>query len=97
MFRMSKYEMLVDFADKLKIFMKELKRHVTSKNMEAGDSQIIGKKKMDFRVYKKICELFLKEESEEYLFTCCFLTLEWNLMVRLESIVFAHLFHSLDF
>ena len=58
LFRMSKYEMLVDFADKLKIFMKGLKRHIVSKNKEAGDSQIIGKKMMDFRVYEKICELF---------------------------------------
>ena len=50
LFQMSKNEMRVDFADKLKIFMKGLKRHVASKNMEAGDIQIIGKKKMDFRV-----------------------------------------------
>jgi len=90
---MSKYEMLLDFADKLKIFMKGVMLHVASKNMEAGDSQIIDKQKMDFRVYEKICELFLKEESEEYLFARCFLTLEWNLMARSESIVFAHLFH----
>ncbi len=74
LFRMSKYEMLVDFADQLKIFMKGSKRHVASKNMEAGDSQIIGKKMMDFRVYEKRCELFLKEESEEYLFARSFLT-----------------------
>jgi hypothetical protein len=42
---------------------------------------------------KKICELFLKEEEEEFLFARCFFTLEWNLMARSESIVFAHLFH----
>jgi hypothetical protein len=54
---------------------------------------MIGKKKMDYKVYKKLCELFMKEEGEEYLFACCFLTLERNLMARSESIVFAHLFH----
>ncbi len=61
--------------------------------MEDGDSGIIGKKKMDFKVYEKICNLFMKEEGEEYLFAHCFLTLEWNLMARSESIVHAHLFH----
>ncbi len=85
--------MPMDFAEKLKMFMKGMKRHVATKNMEGGDCQIIGKKKMDYKVYEKICELFLKEEQEEFLFACCFLTLEWNLMARSESIVFAHLFH----
>jgi hypothetical protein len=47
--------------------------------MEDGDSGIIGKKKMDFKVYENICELFMPEEGEEYLFAHCFLTLEWNL------------------
>ena len=34
---------------------------------------------MDFNVYAKISELFLKEEGEEFLFARCFLMLEWNL------------------
>ena len=42
---------------------------------------------------QKLCELFMKEKGEEYLFAHCFLTLEWNLMTQLENIVFAHLFH----
>jgi len=33
------------------------------------------------------------EEGEEFLFARCFLTLEWNLMARSESIVHAHFFH----
>ncbi len=53
-----------------------MKRTVAAKKMENGDSGIIGKKKMDFKVYKKICELFLKEEGEEFLFARCFLVLE---------------------
>jgi len=93
LFRMSKYDIPVEFADNLKIFMKGMKRTVAAKKMEDGDSGIIGKKKMDFKVYEKICELFLKEEGEEYLFADCFLTLEWNLMSRSENIVHAHLFH----
>jgi hypothetical protein len=84
---MSKYDMASDFAENLKMFMKGMKR------MENGDSGIVGKKKMDFKVYKKVCELFLKEEGEEFLFACCFLVLEWNLMSRSDNIVHAHLFH----
>jgi len=93
LFRMSKYCIPGEFAENLRIFMKGMKRHVATKKMEDGDSGIVGKKKMDFRVYEKICELFMKEEGEEYLFARCFLTLEWNLMARSESIVHAHFFH----
>jgi len=93
LFRMSKYKMLEPMSEKLKMFMKCMKRHVASTRMESGDSQIVGKRKMDFKVYEKICELFLKEEAEEYLFARCFLTLEWNLMARSESIVTANFFH----
>ncbi len=70
----------MDFAEKLKMSMKGMKRHVATKNMEGGDFQIFGMKKMDYKVYEKICELFLKEGQNKFLFVCCFLTLEWNLM-----------------
>jgi len=72
---MSKYDIPSDFADNLKIFMKGMKPTVAAKKMEDGDSGIIGKKRMDFKVYGKICELFLKEEGEEFLIARCFLVL----------------------
>jgi hypothetical protein len=56
--------------------MKGIKRHIAAKKMEDGDSGIVGKKKMDFKVYKKICELFMVEDGKKYLFARCFLTLE---------------------
>ena len=93
LFRMSKYDIPAEFADNLKIFMKGMKRTVATKKMEDGDSGIIGKKKMDFKVFEKICALFLKEDGEEFLFARCFLVLEWNLMSRSDNIVHAHLFH----
>ena len=71
------------------MFMKGMKHHVAMKSFLNGDSGIIGKKKMDLKVYEKNCELFLKEDGEEFLFGRCFITLEWNLMVRSESVVFA--------
>jgi len=50
---MSKYDIPAEFTDNLKIFMKGMKRTVATKKMEDGDSGIIGKKKMDFKVFKK--------------------------------------------
>ncbi len=88
--------MHTEFAEKLKLFMKGMKRHVAAKKMEDGDSGIIGKKKMGFKVYEKICELFMKEEGEEFIFARCFLTLEWNLMASRENCICSPLSHHLE-
>ena len=77
---MSMYKISVDLSEKLKLFMKGMKQHVAAKKMEDGDSQIIGKKKMDFKVYEKICEFFMKEEDKDFIFSRSFFTLEWYLM-----------------
>ncbi len=80
LFWMSKYTMSSYFAEQLKQFTQGIRRTVADKKKEQGDNLMIGKKKMEFKVYQKICELFLGEEGEEFIFACCFLTLEWNLM-----------------
>jgi hypothetical protein len=67
-------------AKKLKQFTQGIKRTVTDKKKEKGDRLMIGKKKMDFKVYQKMCELFLAAKGDELIFACCFLTLEGNLM-----------------
>ncbi len=95
LFRMSKYAMPSDFFDNLKQFTKGIRRHVANKKVQEGDVAIVGKKKMGFNVYKKICELFMKEEGEEFIFAHAFLTLEWNLMARSENVVQAHILHVL--
>ena len=53
LYRVSRYDIPVEFVENLKIFLKGIKRHVAAKRMEDGDSEIVGKKKMDFKVYKK--------------------------------------------
>jgi hypothetical protein len=93
LFCMSKYAMQPGFFGNLKQFMKGIWQHIANKKAQEGDVSIIGKKKMGFDVDNKICELFLREEGEEFLFARAFLCLEWNLMVRLENIVHAHIFH----
>ncbi len=81
------------FFKNLKQFTKGIRRHVANKKAQEGDVSIIGKKKVGFDVYKKICELFLRKEGEEFLFARVFLCLEWNLMARSENIVHAHILH----
>jgi hypothetical protein len=51
---MSKYKISVDFAERLKIFMKGMKQHVASKKMESGNANMIGKQKMDYKLYEKL-------------------------------------------
>ena len=62
-----------DFFAELKKFTKGIRHHVADKKALKENVSIIGKKKMGFDVYKKICNLFLKkEEREEFIFTCAF-------------------------
>jgi hypothetical protein len=90
---MSKYEMHLAFTEQLKQFTKGIRRTVADKKKVEGDSNIIGKKKIDFNVYQLMCELFMMEEGEEFIFVRSFLTLEWNLMAQSENVVHAHMFH----
>ncbi len=93
LFSMSKYAMQSDFFDNLKQFMKGIQLHDTDKKVQEGDVAIVRKKKIGFNMYKKICELLMKEEGEEFIFAPAFLTLEWNLMLRSKNVVQAHILH----
>ncbi len=85
--------MQTNFFDNLKQFTKGIRRHVADKTVLEGVVTMVGKKKMGFNVYKKICQKFLQEEGEEYIFSRAFVTLEWNLMVRSENVVNTHILH----
>ncbi len=76
LFCMSSYNIEPDFFKNLKQFTKSIRRHISNKKELAGYTGIIGKKKMGFDVFKKICKLFLKEEGKEFIFACVFLCLE---------------------
>ena len=93
LFRMSKYAMQTNFFDNLEQFTKGIRWHVADKKVLEGDVTMVGKKKMGFNVYKKMCEKFLQEEGEDYVFAHAFVTLEWNLMARSENVVNAHILH----
>jgi hypothetical protein len=84
------------FTGQLKQFTKGIRRTVADKKKVESDSMLIGKKKMDFNVYQLMCELFMREEGEEFIFSRCFVTLEWNLMARSENVVqFSHVPHHM--
>jgi hypothetical protein len=93
LFRMSKYAMQLDFFDNLKQFTKGIQQHVANKKVQEGDVAIVGKKKMGFNMYKKICKQFMKLEGKEFIFAHAFLTLEWNLMARSKNVMQAHILH----
>ena len=69
---MSKYEVDEEFDTKLKQFMNGMKRTLQQQKVIHGDDFHEGKRKLSFEVYEKMCELFLKEESKEYLSVHCF-------------------------
>ena len=95
LYRMSKYSLPTEFDENLKMFNKGIKRKVANVKKASGDVALIGKVKMQFAVYRKICELMLREEGPEFLFARAFLILEWNLMARAENVVHAHILHVL--
>jgi hypothetical protein len=49
LYRMSKYDIPVEFADNLKIFMKGMKRHVAAKKWRMGTAESLVRKKWMLR------------------------------------------------
>ncbi len=72
LFCMSDYNMKPNFFKNLKQFTKDIQYHIVHKEELEGYTNIIGKKKMGFDIYKKIRELFLKEEGKEFIFASIF-------------------------
>ena len=66
---------------------------VQQKKLEYGDSLNKDKKKMGWKVYELMSKLFVEGKDNEYIFAHAFLTLKWNLMVRSENVVHAHILH----
>lgn len=93
LFRMSSTKKRKSFEAKLKQFMSGISKKVTNEKKKRGGAQRVGKKKMDFAVYKTLCEKMFEEEDKEFIFARLFLILEWNLMARSESVVNAHVNH----
>ena len=76
-----------DLQKDLSTYVKGLKRVVAEEKKKTGQKLTEGKRFMSRMVYKKFCQILMNGESDEYLFAHCFLTLEWNLMARVDNIV----------
>ena len=93
MYRLMGVQMDPTFQKLLAQYVKGLKRVVAENKKNTGQKLTEGKRPMSREVYKKICDILIKGESDEFLFAHCFLTLEWNLMARADNVVSANVSH----
>lgn len=77
----------------MKDLMGSLKRIIAREKQEKGDSLESGKSPLSFSAYKYICKVLFTSEDVNAIFGHCFLTLEWSLMARADSVTMTHIEH----
>src|SRR5689334_22116567 len=82
-----------EFESELSNHFKGLKRTLATEAAAGVASVKVGKDPLQFRLYRKLCELFLNKKSASYAFGRCFLILCWNLMCRAGNAVNIHFGH----
>ena len=87
LFTMSNLSPPPRFREQVSVLLKGFRRTITEQKVAAGECLEEGKEVMSFSCYKLLCEKFMKGERDEYNFAHLFLTLEWNLMARADSII----------
>ena len=87
LFTMSNLSPPPRFREQVSVLLKGFRRTITEQKVIAGESLEEGKEVMSFACYKLLCEKFMQGNRDEYNFAHLFLTLEWNLMARADSIV----------
>ena len=85
--------MPISFQTNMRQLLAGLRREQAKRRVKDGDEKIEGKKKMDFAVYQKMCELMFARAGSCWIFAHLFLVLEWNLMMRAENCADAHVSH----
>jgi hypothetical protein len=75
------------FREQVSVLLKGFRRTITEQKVTTGESLEEGKDVMSYSCYKLLCEKFMQGDRDEYNFAHLFLTLEWNLMARADSIV----------
>ena len=71
-----------EFRLDLSLLINRMKRKVAYQEAKSGESLDEGKRLMSYEVYKKLCELLLEVEGDDYTLAHVFLTLEWNHLAR---------------
>ena len=70
-----------------------LKRQKAREDQATGQRIQVGKDSLKKDVYEYICELLLGSTDKAAIFAHCFLTLQWNLIGRSESVTNSHVAH----
>ena len=82
-----------DMVSKMGQYLRGISRQNAARKAKEGDSSQEGKRKMDFAVFQRMCELMLAKKDGKYAFAHLFVVLEWNLMMRAENCADAHIHH----
>ena len=93
LYRLMEVRMDDSFRKLLHQYVQGLKKVVAENKKATGQKLTEGKRAMSRSVYKRMCELFMEGDSDEYIFGHCFLTLEWNLMARADNVCSAMVSH----
>ena len=64
--------------------MKGLRKTIAKTMSENGQHIIEGKEHMSFKCYQQTCKLLIEDGSPDLVFAVCFLTMQWNLILRSE-------------
>jgi hypothetical protein len=87
MYRMSNQVINTELQRQISVLISGMKRTIASEKVGRGESLKEGKRTMSFAIYSTMCDLMYRGDDDEYLFAHCFLTLEWNLIVRSDNCV----------
>lgn len=70
-----------------------LKRKKAREDQATGQRIQVGKDSLKIEVYEYICQLLLESSENTAIFAHCFVTLQWNLIGRSESVTNSHVAH----
>ena len=75
-----------DVIKEFNLVMGSLKKTISAYNQKHGISCVEGKEHMSFECYKLTCQLLVEDGSAESIAALTFLTLQWNLIARSETV-----------
>ena len=82
-----------EFAAYLSKLMSGIKKRVQRQKQKEGIRIEEGKTPMPLQVYALLCNYFIQQPDDDSILCHAFLTLEWNLMARSDSVTSCHLNH----
>ncbi|KAF1777869.1 Integrase-like, catalytic domain [Phytophthora cactorum] len=71
-----------NYNSELKKFSKGLKRLLSARQQEDGESLVEGKMSFQFSFFHKLCKTMRGQTKKKYIFAHTFLVISWNLMCR---------------